>query len=111
MSDNSAMISPAKSLDAVTANGNGATVDMLLPRENITMVVVTTGAPSAGTVTLQVSHDGVSWFATTATAAVTTSPNAATLAATAYRFARAVLSGLTGGTAPTVTASIVGSGT
>lgn len=95
------------SLNAVTANGNGSTIDFVCARSNITVVVTATGAPAAGTVTLQVSHDGVNWFATATTATAGATVTSGTLSNGAWRYARAVLSALSGGTSPTVTATLM----
>jgi hypothetical protein len=97
----------AVSLAAVTANGNGTAVDFGAARQNISLVIFTTGSPTGGTVTLQVSHDGTNWFASTTTATVSANLASGTLQNGAWRYARAVLSGLTGGTAPTVTATLM----
>ncbi|SRR5258706_9767460 len=108
MSDFSEIITAGTSLAAATANVTGTTVDLGLARQNLTVVVSTTGGPTGGTVTLQVSHDGTTWFVTATTATVGATVAAGTLTGGAWRYARAVLSGLTGGTTPTVTATIMG---
>lgn len=100
--------SASTSLNAVTANGNGSAVDFVTARRNVSMVVSATGAPAAGTVTLQVSHDGTTWFATSTTATAGATVSSGTLSNGAWRYARAVLSGLSGGTSPTVTATLMG---
>lgn len=99
--------SASTSLAAVAANGNGTAVDFGCARTNISMVVSATGAPAAGTVTLQVSHDGTVWFASATTATAGAAVSAGTLSNGAWRYARAVLSALSGGTAPTVTATLM----
>lgn len=99
-------VAVATSLAAVAANGNGAAIDFGCARQNISVVVVTTGTPTGGTVTLHVSHDGTNWFATTTTVTVSGTLAASVLTGGAWRYARAVLAGLTGGVAPTVTVTL-----
>lgn len=97
------------SLAAVTANGNGTVVDFGSPKRCVTLAISTTGAPTAGTVTLSVSIDGVTFVASTTTATVSANPAVSHLQHVAVRYARADLTGLTGGTTPTVTAKVMGS--
>lgn len=100
-------IKAAVSLNAVTANGAGAVVDFGGARENIGIEVSTTGVPTAGTVTLLVSDDGTTWVTTTTTATVGSGVTSAMLTGVAWRYAQLSLSGLTGGTAPTVTGKVM----
>lgn len=97
------------SLNAVTADGDGTVIDFSSARTNISFVVSTTGAPTAGTVTLAVSVDNTSFFATSTTATVGSGITSGTLSNGAWRYARLNLSALTGGTTPTVTAKLMAS--
>lgn len=100
-------VTASTTLSAVAANGNGSTVDFGRAMGNITVVTSTTGSPNAGTVTLQVSHDGTTWFTTTAVANVLATVTSATISNGAWRYCRGVLAALGGGTAPTVTATLM----
>lgn len=51
----------AVSLNAVTGNGAGSTVDWGTTKSTHTMIVSWTGSPSALDVVLEGSHDGVIW--------------------------------------------------
>lgn len=105
-------INPFVSLNAVTTNATGATIDMSVASGTVAMQVTTTGAPTTGTVTLEVSMDGVNWVSSTATVtiAAATAQYLQALSNTAVRHARATLTALAGGTAPTVTARIMWTG-
>lgn len=102
-------VNATTSLNAVAANGNGTVVDFGSAKRCVSLLISTTGAPTAGTVTLSVSLDGVTYVASATTAAVTANPAVAFLANVAVRYARADLSALAGGTAPTVTAKLMAS--
>lgn len=97
------------SLNAVTGNATGSSIDLGAAHRNVAFIVSTTGTPTGGTVTLEVSVDGTAWFTTATTAAVGSSVTMGTLQNTAVRFVRTNLTGLTGGTSPTVTAKVMGS--
>jgi len=102
------VVTAGTSLNAVATNSTGSTVDFGSAMRDIAMVVSTTGSPNAGTVTLNVSVDGTNWFVTSTTAAVGATVSSGTLTGGAWRYARAVLASLGGGTTPTVTAKIAG---
>lgn len=91
-----------KSLDAATATGPGAVIAFDVPKVNVSMEVVVTGAPSACTVLFEGSIDGVTFF----TLGQTSGSSRATSTNIAVVAVRANLDVLTGGTTPTVTASI-----
>lgn len=105
-------VNPFVSLNAVTTNQTGSSVDMAAANGTIAVQVITTGSPTTGTVTLEVSMDGTNWVSTTATVtiAAATSNYLQALSNTAVRYARATLTALAGGTAPTVTAKIMWTG-
>lgn len=100
---------PTVSLDAATANGNGGGSNVSGYR-TIAMQTSHTGTPTAGTVTLELSLDGDTWFASSTVFTIGTTANDSIQWAVdePAAYARAVLAGLTGGTAPTVTALISG---
>jgi hypothetical protein len=101
--------SSTTSLNAVTSNQTGTTVDFGCAMRNISFVVTTTGSPTGGTVTLEVSVDNTNFFTTATTATVGSTVSSGTLSNCAFRYARTTLSGLTGGTSPTVTAKVTAS--
>ena len=82
---------------AITANGSTASVDFGSAKSNWTAVCAATGSPTAGTITLELSVDGITFVSSTVTASVTAAGNFL-LASTgrAARYARVTLSGLTG---------------
>jgi hypothetical protein len=100
---------PFKSLDAATAPGPGASRDLEGVSARHTFVTTATGDPTSYGVALEGSHDEVTWF-TLQTASglsgtvVRSYPDGAT--AHLVRFVRVNLTGLSGGTSPTVTATI-----
>ena len=92
----------SKSLSAVTATGAGSTIDFGVPVRTATLQTVVTGSPTTVACTLQGSNDGSNWV-TLATSTSTTG-DAQYSVDKPFRFLRANLGTLTGGTAPTVTA-------
>lgn len=102
MADHSA---PQMTLRAATGNANGSTNDFGTVQRVCSMVAVGTGT-LVGTLTLQASHDGVSWVSTGVTVALTAAGTvAATASNFAFRYWRATLSGASG--TGTVTARII----
>lgn len=91
-------------LNAVTANATGSSVALGSAYSNWSAVAVATGSPTAGTLTMELSHDGTNWVSSTVTASVTAAGNYL-LASTgrAARFGRVNLTGLTGTITLTVT--------
>jgi len=99
------MALPLTSLNAATATGPGAVKDLEGSFDFHTIFVHSTGGAS-WSVTLEGSHDGVNWDAM---ATVTYSGNIDTMTPVSgllVRYVRANLISLTGGTSPTITASI-----
>lgn len=96
-------------LNAVTANTTGTAVDAGSARSNWSGLAVATGSPTAGTLTLELSHDGVNFASSTATASITAAGNYL-VASTgrAARYARVSLTGLTGTITLTVTMMAAG---
>jgi len=100
-------------LNAATATGAGAAFAVPVSPsaqrggfiQTMAWQIVTTGAPSGISVTLQGSLDGVNWFniGSAVTTATLTLINLANANAGPYAFVRANLGTLTGGTSPTVT--------
>lgn len=88
-------------LNAATSTGAGTAADLDFVRGTFTMATVVTGAPSAVSVTLQGSLDGVT-FQTLATSTSTTGDQQWQVDKP-QRYLRANLATLTGGTSPTVT--------
>lgn len=101
---------PVISLSAVTTTGAGNAVNFSQPRRNISMQVVYTSNPSPVKVTLEGTIDGVDWFtlATFDTGAASVNKDIVQSNNFSVLSARANLVTLTGGTNPTVTASILG---
>ena len=96
-----------QNLNAVTATGAGAAIDLGVTRTKFTMQTTVTGAPTAVSVTLQGSLDGVNW-STLATSTSTTGDQQYAIDRP-VRFVRTNLGTLTGGTSPTVTTFIAAS--
>lgn len=103
---------PRTSLDAATADANGSTEAFGRAHKTWGMQVVLGGdvVATGGTVTLHLSHDGTNWSAAVATFTIGTTTNKDIVYAVdkPASFARAVLASLSGGTNPTVTATICG---
>lgn len=93
---------PYQSLNAATATGVGATFDLGSSLVNHSLSVVVTGSGSA-TVALEVSHDGVNFVSITTVSTTTFNLLQGTRTA---RYVRANLTSLSGGSSPTVTASV-----
>jgi hypothetical protein len=90
-------VSPVTTLSAVTANTTGTTVDAGAAQSNWLAIAVATGSPSAGTLTLELSVDNVTFVSSTVTASVTAAGSF--LLASSLRparYARVSLTGLTG---------------
>ena len=100
---------PFTSLDAAAATGAGASRDLEALSGHHTMVVSSTGSPSSVSVILEGSHDGSVWVqlgtAVGAGPSVRTVPGDGVLEHL-VRFVRANLVTLSGGSSPTVTATI-----
>ncbi|MFD4343411.1 hypothetical protein ACFWQ6_00765 [Streptomyces coelicoflavus] len=96
---------PFTSLDAATAAGPGEAKDLEGALAIHFLIAVVTGGPSTADIALEGSHDGVTWV-TLATASGTVASRTARAEAYAVRYVRANLTSLSGGSAPTVTATI-----
>jgi hypothetical protein len=99
---------PFASLDAATSPVAGATKDLDGSLSKHTIAVHSTGSPASFTVDFEGSHDNVTWFATGA--ASITSNAIVTVDNHLFRYMRANLTALTGGSSPTVTATIASAG-
>lgn len=90
-------LNAAVTLNAVTANATGTTVDAGSAHSNWTAIAEAAGSPTAGTLTLELSLDATAWVSSTVTASVTAAGNYL-LSSTgrAARYARVNLTGLTG---------------
>lgn len=99
---------PFTSLNAVTVDGVGSVLDLQGSFRAHTLMTFTTGTPSGGFVRLQGSHDGVN-FVQIATVSVSSLPTQVTTVTAVMRYVRAELQGFTGGTSPTLTATIASS--
>lgn len=97
--------SPVVALDAVTAIGPGPSIDLGRIMSIHTLVRVLTGSPTSANVSLEGSHDGANWF-TLASATTSSAIEVAHGQQRAVRYVRANLTTLSGGTAPTVSATI-----
>lgn len=97
---------PSASLNAATGTGAGSVIDFITPVVTATLQTVVTGAPVTVSCTLEGSNNATNWI-TLATSTSTTG-DAQYSVDKPFRFLRANLGTLTGGTAPTVTAWIAG---
>jgi len=97
LSVSTGFVNPVTTLNAVAANTTGATVDAGAAQTNWCAVAVAGATPTAGTLTLELSVDGVAFVSSSVTASVTAAGNFL-LASTgrAARYARVSLTGLTG---------------
>lgn len=94
-------------LNAVASNQNGADIYFGCACNNWTFQVNTTGSPTGYSVQFQGSLDGVN-YTNLGTAITNAAPGNVSVANTPYSHVRANLSGLAGGSSPTVTALMVG---
>lgn len=105
---NSGQATAFTTLNAVTTNATGATMDCVTSHNTATAVCVGT-ATLAGTLTIEASLDNVTWVSTGTTVALTA---AATVTATstlkAFRYYRVSLSGASG--AGTATCKMMANG-
>lgn len=101
---------PLISLAAATATGAGSAKSWPGPVNNVSMQVSFSGGSPTVKVTLEGTIDGTHWFtlATFDTGASGASGDIVSSATAVVMAARANLVTLTGGTAPTVSAAIVG---
>lgn len=114
-------ILPYVALNAATADGASTVVDLNGVSNEFSLIVVATGTPTGGYVSLQGSHDGVNWASIGVSSNLSSTPYAASSELTNgqisgstpgatykpfVRYVRANLIGLSGGTSPTVTATI-----
>lgn len=116
---------PFKSLDAATSTGPGASKDLESVFRIHTIAVVVTDSPTTFTVKLEGSHDEINWYTsgdaqpiTESTASYVTHDLLSAVPETLqpqggqqgkaglWRYVRANLTVLTGGSSPTVTATI-----
>lgn len=111
-----AQVLPFASLSAVSAVGAGSSADLNGVSDEFTMYVTSTGSPTY-LVHLEGSHDGVNWFtvATSSSAnpvstVVSGGQQAGSSPVASYmhlaRYVRANLISLSGGSSPTITATI-----
>jgi hypothetical protein len=99
---------PLKSLNAVTAPGNGVTFDVQRATSNWEVQITTTGSPASFACHLEGAIDGSTLV--TIGSSITTTGLTNVTSNTPLTQVRLVLDSLTGGTAPTVTGVIVGDG-
>jgi len=96
---------PFTILNAVTATGLGASKDLEGVGSTFDILLFTTGSPTTVTVSLEGSHDGTNWYAITNPVATLSVPHVS-ITGFLFRFVRANLITLTGGSSPTVTATV-----
>ncbi|HZP55041.1 hypothetical protein [Actinocrinis sp.] len=96
---------PSTSLNAATATGPGAVIDLGVVRSSHTLQTTVTGSPTGVTVNLEGSLTATGPWTTLATSTSTTG-DVQTATGKAVRYVRANLTVLTAGTSPTVTALI-----
>jgi hypothetical protein len=99
---------PLKSLNAVTAPGNGTTFDVQRATSNWEVQITTTGAPASFAAHLEGAIDGSTLV--TIGSSITATGLTNVTSNTPLTQVRLVLDSLTGGTAPTLTGVIVGDG-
>lgn len=104
------MALPQTSLAAATAAGPGAPVDLGELADHHTMFVTTAGGASWA-VALEGSHDAANWLSLGQLSGTSAGPVQLTVPSggnvgTLVRYVRANVTGLSGGAAPTVTATI-----
>jgi len=97
LSVSTGFITAVTTLAAVTANATGTTVDAGASQANWCGIALAAATPTAGTLTLELSMDNVTWASSSATASITAAGNYL-VASTgrAARYARCSLTGLTG---------------
>lgn len=100
---------PQKSLNAANATGAGSVVSFSRPRRNFSMQVSFTGGSPTVKVNLQGTIDGSNWFTITSfdTGAGGANNGIVSAVDVVVLAARANLETLSGGTGPTVTATIL----
>lgn len=96
---------PLISLNAATANGTGTAYNLGHAFSNWEVQIVTTGSPAAFSVQLQGCEDGLTFQ--NIGSAITTAGLTSVTSNTPLTTVQCVLSGLSGGTNPTITAVIV----
>lgn len=112
-------ILPFVALNAATSTGPGSSVDLQGVSDAFTLYASATGSPTDWRVYLELSHDGSNWFfagqvTNTSAQYTSTKTNFGSVTGSSppvsyvphARYARANLTVLTGGTSPTVTATI-----
>lgn len=88
---------PVTTLNAVTANATGTTVDAGAAQSNWMAVAVAGGSPTAGTMTLELSLDNSAWVSSTSTNTLPAAGNYAIFSTgKAARYGRVSLTGLAG---------------
>lgn len=103
------IITAMTTLNAVTANTVGTTVALGSAYSNWSAVAVATGSPTAGTLTLELSHDSTNWVSSGSTASVTAAGNYLIVSTgRPARYGRVSLTGLTGTITLTVTMTAAG---
>jgi hypothetical protein len=103
---------PFTSLNAATAAGPGVVNDLETVSNEHTMIAGCTGStpgPFGASIALEGSHDGVTWISLSGISFSTgsiTGETGTSVGSALVRYVRANLTGIFGGTAPTVTATI-----
>jgi hypothetical protein len=98
---------PFTSLDAATAPGAGAVLDLQRVEKDFTVSTWAVGSPSSVTMTLQGSHDGTHWVNM---GNLSVGDMFAAASGFLVRFVRVNLTAISGGTSPAVTATIAVAG-
>lgn len=102
---------PAVSLSAVAVTGAGSVQALSRPCKNVSMQVSFTGGSPTVKVNLQGSIDGSNWFTLVSfdTGSSNVSGDVVGAATITVLYLRANVATLSGGTSPTVTATVLGS--
>lgn len=100
-------VAPFTVLNAVASTGAGASVDLGGVAREFTLAHVESGSPTSASITLQGSHDGTNWFPLIQySGAGDVYPQVASSTAHFARYVRGYVGSLSGGTSPTITATV-----
>lgn len=96
--------------DAETVNNTYTSAEEVLGLSTFALEILVTGSPSGCRVDLQGSIDGTNWLALPCSFNISAGPWYGYFVSTVQpvRYVRLWLTGLTGGSSPTVTASVIG---
>jgi len=96
---------PFTSLNAATSTGAGTSKDLESVASTYGVIVTATGGPSTVTCSLEGSHDNVNWY-TVPSPTITAAGTFTLFQNLLFRYVRVNLVTLSGGSSPTVTATV-----